>query len=136
MALVNDGLTDGAATYQLCAVQATAGTHSVATALVILSDGEREITETASGDGPVNAVFEAINRITGLQGELLDFRLASVTGGADALGEVFLRVKFPEGTFSGKAASTDIVGSSAQAYLKAVNKVLQRARTAEPIVNA
>ena len=136
VALVNDGLTDGAATYQLCAVQATAGTHSVATALVILSDGEREITETASGDGPVNAVFEAINRITGLQGELLDFRLASVTGGADALGEVFLRVKFPEGTFSGKAASTDIVGSSAQAYLKAVNKVLQRARTAEPIVNA
>jgi 2-isopropylmalate synthase len=136
VALVNDGLSDGADAYALRAVQATAGTHSVATALVILSDGDREITETASGDGPVNAVFEAINRITGLQGELLDFRLASVTGGADALGEVFLRVKFPEGIFSGKAASTDIVGSSAQAYLKAVNKVIQRARTAEPIVNA
>jgi len=137
VALVNDGLTDGADTYQLRAVQATAGTHSVATALVILFDGEKEITETASGDGPVNAVFEAINRITGLQGELLDFRLASVTGGADALGEVFLRVKFPEGTFSGKAASTDIVGSSAQAYLKAVNKVIQRIRNAaQPIVNA
>jgi 2-isopropylmalate synthase len=137
VALVNDGLTDGADTYQLRAVQATAGTHSVATALVILFDGEKEITETASGDGPVNAVFEAINRITGFQGELLDYRLASVTGGADALGEVFLRVKFPEGTFSGKAASTDIVGSSALAYLKAVNKVIQRVRAAaEPIVNA
>ena len=136
VALVNDGLTDGADTYQLRAVQATAGTHSVATALVILFDGEKEITETSSGDGPVNAVFEAINRITGFQGELLDYRLASVTGGADALGEVFLRGKFPEGTFSGKAASTDIVGSSAQAYLKAVNKVIQRVRAAEPIVNA
>jgi 2-isopropylmalate synthase len=136
VALVNDGLSDGADAYQLRAVQATAGTHSVATALVILFDGEKEITETASGDGPVNAVFEAINRITGFQGELLDFHLASVTGGADALGEVFLRVRFPEGTFSGKAASTDIVGSSAQAYLKAVNKVIQRVRSAEPIVNA
>jgi 2-isopropylmalate synthase len=117
-------------------VQATAGTHSVATALVILTDGDKEITETASGDGPVNAVFEAINRITGLQGELLDFHLAGVTGGADALGEVFLRVRFPEGIFSGKAASTDIVGSSAQAYLKAVNKAIQRVRPVEPIVNA
>jgi len=136
VALVYDGLSDGAETYQLRAVQATAGTHSIATALVILAEGDKEITETASGDGPVNAVFEAINRITGLQGELLDFHLASVTGGADALGEVFLRVRFPEGTFSGKAASTDIVGSSAQAYLKAVNKAIQRVRSAEPIVNA
>jgi 2-isopropylmalate synthase len=136
VALVYDGLSDGAETYQLKAVQATAGTHSIATALVILTDGDKEITETASGDGPVNAVFEAIDRITGLQGQLLDFHLASVTGGADALGEVFLRVRFPEGTFSGKAASTDIVGSSAQAYLKAVNKAIQRVRSVEPIVNA
>ena len=132
VALANDGLTDVPDAFQLRAVQATAGTHSLATALVVLFDGDKEITETASGDGPVNAVFEAINRITGFQGQLLDFRLASVTGGADALGEVFLRVRFPEGTFSGKAASTDIVGSSAQAYLNAVNKAIQRTRLAEP----
>jgi 2-isopropylmalate synthase len=132
VALVNDGLADAAGPYELRAVQATAGTHSIATALVILFDGEREITETASGDGPVNAVFEAINRITGFQGELLDYRLASVTGGADAQGEVFLRVRFPGGTCSGKAASTDIVGSSARAYLNAVNKLIhtERARAA------
>jgi 2-isopropylmalate synthase len=134
VALANDGLTDVPDAFQLRAVQATAGTHSLATALVVLFDGIKEITETASGDGPVNAVFEAINRITGLQGVLLDFRLASVTGGADALGEVFLRVKFPEGTFSGKAASTDIVGSSARAYLNAVNKAIQRARLNQPAV--
>jgi 2-isopropylmalate synthase len=128
VALVNDVLTDSDGPYRLMAVQATAGTHSVATALVILSDGEKETTETASGDGPVNAVFEAINRIAGMPGELLDFRLASVTGGADALGEVFLRVRFPDGfVCSGKAASTDIVGSSAQAYLNAVNKAVRRA---------
>jgi len=137
VALINDGLTDVPDTFQLRAVQATAGTHVLATALVILFDGEKEITETASGDGPVNAVFEAINRITGFSGELLDYRLASVTGGADALGEVFLRVRFPEGTFSGKAASTDIVGSSAQAYLNAVNKVIHRGKLAsDPLLQS
>ena len=117
-------------------MQATAGTHSVATALVILAVGDKEITETASGDGPVNAVFEAINRITGLPGRTaglppgLGHRRRRRPGRGVPAGA------FPEGTFSGKAASTDIVGSSAQAYLNAVNKVLQRSRTAEPIVNA
>ena len=126
MALVNDDIAYVPDAFKLRAVQATAGTHSIATALVVLFDGTQEITETASGDGPVNAVFEAINRITGLHGELLAFRVDSVTHGADALGEVFLRVKFPQGVFSGKAANTDIVGSSAQAYLNAVNKAVLR----------
>lgn len=106
------------------AVQASAGTHSIATALVTLACAGGETTETASGDGPVNAVCEAINRITGLQGEIQDFRLHSVTRGADAQGEVHVRVKFPEGVFTGRAASTDIVHGSAQAYLDAINKVL------------
>jgi 2-isopropylmalate synthase len=128
LALVNDVLVDADGPYHLRAVQATAGTHSIATALVILFDGERETTETASGDGPVDAVFEAIDRITGIPGQLLDYRIASVTGGADALGEVFLRVRFPEAVCSGKAAATDIVGSSAQAYLNAVNKAIRRSQ--------
>ena len=136
VALVNDDMPDGQDAFEVRAVQATAGTHSVATALVVLFDGEKEITETASGDGPVNAVIEAINRITGFCGELLDFRLTAVTGGADALGEVFLRVKFPEGTFSGKAASTDIVGSSALAYINAINKARQRIPAPEAILQA
>jgi 2-isopropylmalate synthase len=127
-ALVNDALTEAEGPFQLRAVQATAGTHSIATALVVLFDGEKEITETASGDGPVNAVFEAIDRISGVPGQLLDYRITAITGGADALGEVFLRVKFPELTVSGKAAATDIVGSSAQAYLNAVNKAVRRAQ--------
>jgi 2-isopropylmalate synthase len=124
VALLQDGLTDSTQPCRLVAVQANSGTHSIATALVTLSTADGEATETASGDGPVNAVCEAINRITGLQGEIQDFRLHSVTGGADAQGEVHVRVLFPEGTFTGRAASTDIVHGSAQAYLDAINKVL------------
>ena len=134
VALVNDVVADASGPFQLRAVQATAGTFSVATALVILFDGEKETTQTAHGDGPVNAVFEAIDRISGLPGELLDYRIVAVTGGADALGEVFLRVRFPTGVVTGKAAATDIVGSSAQAYLNAVNKAVRRTQPApEPL---
>ena len=124
IALLYDGITEDPQTCRLVAVQANSGTNSIATALVTLACAGGETTETASGDGPVNAVCEAINRITGLQGEIQDFRLHSVTGGADAQGEVHVRVKFPEGIFTGRAASTDIVHGSAQAYLDAINKVL------------
>jgi 2-isopropylmalate synthase len=129
IALLNDGFDDAPKAFRMVAIQASAGTHSIATALVTLFDGQTEHTETASGDGPVNALCEAINRITGLPGEILDFHLASVTEGADAQGEVFLKVRFPDGIFTGKAASTDIVDGSARAYLHAVNRLIQaRAR--------
>jgi 2-isopropylmalate synthase len=136
VALVNDVVADASGPFQLRAVQATAGTFSVATALVILFDGEKETTQTAHGDGPVNAVFEAIDRISGLPGELLDYRIVAVTGGADALGEVFLRVRFSTGVVTGKAAATDIVGSSAQAYLNAVNKAVRRTQPAPDPLHA
>ena len=112
----------------MLALQASAGTNSIATALVTLWDGQAERTETASGDGPVNALCEAINRITGLPGEIQHFHVASVTEGADAQGEVFMKVQFPDGVFTGSAISTDIVSGSAQAYLHAVNRLIQ-ART-------
>jgi len=135
IALLLDGITEDPQTCRLVAVQANSGTNSIATALVTLECAGRESTETASGDGPVNAVCEAINRITGLQGEILDFRLTSVTGGADAQGEVHMRVSFPEGLFTGKAASTDIVHGSASAYLDAINKVFLARTCREAMTN-
>ena len=136
IALLHDGITEDPQTCRLVAVQAHSGTHSIATALVTLECAGTETTETASGDGPVNALCEAINRITGLQGELQDFRLHSVTGGADAQGEVHVKVRFPEGIFTGRAASTDIVHGSAQAYLDAINKVFLARTCREAMANA
>jgi len=95
----------------------------------------QETTETASGDGPVNALCEAMNRITGLQGEIQTYRIQSVTGGADAQGEVHVRVRFPDGLFTGRAASTDIVHGSAQAYLDAINKVFIARTCRESLAN-
>ena len=75
------------------------------------------------GDGPVNAVFAAIDKLTGLNGRLLEYKLHSVSGGADAVGEVSIQVDFQGALQHGKGASTDVVEASARAYLNASNKV-------------
>ena len=124
LAIVRDGLTHIPEAFKLRALQATAGTSMFATALVTLAGDAGDATETAMGDGPVNAVFAAIDKLTGLKGRLLDFRLHAVTGGADAVGEVFVQVEFDHLVHAGKGASTDIVEASARAYLNASNKVL------------
>jgi 2-isopropylmalate synthase len=124
LAILQDGIAQIPEAYKLRAVQATAGTSTLATALVTLGDALGERTETAAGDGPVNAVYEAIDKITGIKGKLLDYTVRSITGGTDAVGEVFVHVEFEGTSYTGKAASTDIVDGSARAYLNAVNKAL------------
>jgi 2-isopropylmalate synthase len=134
LAIVRDGLTHIPETFKLRTLQATAGTSMFATALVTLaSDEAGEVTETAMGDGPVNAVFAAVDKLTGLKGRLLDFRIHAVTGGADAVGEVFIQVEFDGVAQGGKGASTDIVEASLRAYLNATNKVLFARRPHAPV---
>jgi 2-isopropylmalate synthase len=126
LAILQDGIAQIPERYKLRAVQATAGTSTMATALVTLADTKTEEskTDTAAGDGPVNAVYEAIDKITGLKGNLVDYTVRSITRGTDAVGEVFVHVEFGGVSYTGKAASTDIVDASARAYLNAVNKAL------------
>ncbi len=126
LAILQDGIAQIPERYKLRAVQATAGTSTMATALVTLADTKTEEseTQTAAGDGPVNAVYEAIDKLTGLKGALVDYTVRSITRGTDAVGEVFVHVEFDGVSYTGKAASTDIVDASARAYLNAVNKAL------------
>lgn len=126
LAILQDGFAQIPERYKLRAVQATAGTSTLATALVTLHDTKSDdaSTGTAAGDGPVNAVYEAIDQLTGLKGSLIDYTVRSITSGTDAVGEVFVHVEFDGTSYTGKAASTDIVDASARAYLNAVNKAL------------
>jgi 2-isopropylmalate synthase len=126
MAILHDGIAQIPERFKLRAVQATAGTSTLATALVTLADTgtEESRTQTAAGDGPVNAIYEAIDQISGLKGALTDYTVRSVTRGADAVGEVFVHVEFDGVSYTGKAASTDIVDASARAYMNAVNKAI------------
>ncbi len=77
----------------------------------------------ALGAGPVAAAFLAIENILGFHYELDDFQIRSVTEGREAIGETVVKLRFNGKLYSGRGTSTDIVGSSIQAYINAVNKI-------------
>jgi len=89
-----------------------------------------ETTEASStGDGPVDACYKAIDKITGMAGSLLDYQIRSVTSGKDALGEVSVKILSKGSVVSGRGASTDIIEASIKAYLSAVNKLVYKSST-------
>lgn len=127
-ALVADTASTVTQTYELVHVQALAGDKVVPSATVKLrhANGE-EHTATATGTGPVDAAYSAINHIVQAPNELLEFTMQAVTEGIDAMAEVTVRVRGQEGdVFTGRGSATDIVVASAKAYVQALNKLLDR----------
>ena len=117
--------------WKLDYLHSSAGTAAIATATVKLSKDGVTKTDAATGDGPVDAVIQALNRICGVEGTVEDYRLRAVSRGGDAQGEVSIRAKLkalgsPNAeplVIGGKGLSTDIVHASALAYLDAVNRM-------------
>jgi 2-isopropylmalate synthase len=127
-AIVEEQLSSVADVFTLEYIHATTGNQTVPTATVRLRKEDTVLQDAAIGDGPVDAAYQAIDRITGLPGRLLDYQIKAVTSGKDAIGEVHVKVQFNGDAASGKAASTDVIEASAKAYLNAVNKVAVRAK--------
>ena len=75
------------------------------------------------GDGPINAAFTAINRITGKDLDLDSFELGAVTGGEDAQGEATVKVSLDGIQWNGRGLSTDVIEASIMAYLAAINSM-------------
>jgi len=113
-------------TYELIKFQIISGNDLISTASVKIKAGEEEFEEAATGDGPVDAIFKAIDRITNIQIELDDYSIKAVTQGKDALGEVTVRVRKDGKAFLGRGLSTDILEASAKAYINAINKMLYK----------
>jgi len=95
---------------------------AVPTATIRLSFGGQSLEEAATGDGPVDAVFNAIDRATGIGVTLLEFNVHAVTPGRKAMGEVSVSVEIDGRRFVGRGSSTDILEASARAYLNAINR--------------
>ena len=76
----------------------------------------------------MDATLKAIDKITGIKGKLVDFSIQAITVGKDAMGEANVRVAFGREIMSSKAASTDIVGAGAKAYLSCVNRLLSNGK--------
>ncbi|MFA4988955.1 MAG: alpha-isopropylmalate synthase regulatory domain-containing protein, partial [Candidatus Omnitrophota bacterium] len=99
------------------------GTRIKPLAKVTLVKSGKELSGASSGDGPVDACFKAIDKITRYKARLEDFRLEAVTSGKDALGQVSLKLKVKDSVFSGRGASTDVIEAAVKAYVDAANKL-------------
>jgi 2-isopropylmalate synthase len=125
-AIVEDEISQVPETFVLKYLQTTSGSHTIPTATIKVKKGDTITQDAAIGDGPVDATYKAIDRITGIPGRLITYSIRAVTCGKDAIGEVVIRVEFNGSIVIGRGASTDIVEASAKAYLNAVNKVVYR----------
>ncbi len=95
-----------------------------------LPDGEESVAK-ASGDGPVDSIFQAIQQAIGTEAELQRYEVAGVDAGTDALGEVTVWVRANGRLASGQGVSTDILESSARAFVRAISNALEGAAIRE-----
>jgi len=100
------------------------GNSTISTSTVKIRKEDKVVEEAACGSGPVDAVFNAIDRATGLEVKLVDYYLKAVTSGKDALGEVTVKVTKNGSIHVGRGISTDVIEASAKAYVNAINKMV------------
>jgi 2-isopropylmalate synthase len=124
LAIVDQEIVTVPEIFSLEYINTNSGSSTVPTATVILRREERTFQDSSTGDGPVDAAYRAIDRITGVPGRLVEYSIRAVTSGKDALGEATIKVRFEEAEIAARAASTDIIEASVRAYLVAVNKML------------
>ena len=118
-------VSDVPSIYDLEHVQVSCGSHEVPTATVSLrSPDGSTTTDAATGTGPVDAVYKAINRIVQVPNTLTEYRVDAVTEGIDALGDVTIRIEKDSSVFIGRGSDTDIIVASAKAYMNALNRLL------------
>jgi len=126
-------LGKGNVAWELEALSTTSGTGTMPCASIALrgADGNR-IQEVAAGDGPVDACFKAIEKITGMTVKLRDYQIASVSKGEDAQGEVSIEVEHRTGVYRARALSTDIIEGSARAFLDVMNRIALKGPQTKP----
>jgi len=110
-------------------IHISSGNTAIPSATVQLTNDKGDVlTDASIGDGPVDASFKAIERITGVEGRLKTYKIQAVSAGKDAQGEVSLSIEFEKSGYdiTGKGFSTDIIQASALAWLNALNRYLMR----------
>jgi 2-isopropylmalate synthase len=120
--------------YELIKLHVFTGKGTTPTATVKLKDNElldengnaKVLTEAATGDGPVAAIFNAIDRITGINTKIKSYRLQPISEGRDAQGQSNVLLQINDKMYAGKGVSTDILEASAYAYLDAINRFFSR----------
>lgn len=122
-ALVNEDILRGGELYSLEYLHVGCGTTVTPVAHVKMKIEGETVSGFGDGNGPIDAAFNAITKVTGENPELLRFTVSALTGGTDAQGEVTVRVKADDCIALGKGADLDIVTASAKAYINGLNRL-------------
>ena len=125
-ALVTDQLLQVDQRFKLVNLSVVCGTLATPTATVELQVGDDVARVARLGDGPVDAVFQAIRELSGFNPRLLRYHVNAITSGIDAQGEVSVTLEEDEVRVIGHGADTDILIASAKAYVHALNKLANR----------
>ncbi len=125
-----NNIHDKAEHYKLEYLSVQSGSGVVATATVKLTKGELLVVEAATGNGPVDAVYQCLNRIAGYDITLDDYQISSQGEGKDALGKVDIVAKYQGRKYHGIGLATDIIESSALAMMHVINHI-HRAQAVE-----
>jgi 2-isopropylmalate synthase len=130
-ALVTDELRDEQRAYTLSWFDVEASTRRPphATVEIVTPEGQT-VRGDFTGDGPVDAIFRAINAATHREARLREFRIDSVTGGQDALGEASVVLEVAGQSAAGQGVSTDIIEAAALAYVRALSNAERRVAAA------
>lgn len=124
-ALIASYAMQAPSTYHLEYFTTTNNNLSAAVAHVVLTkDGDKKIKGIATGDGPIDAAFSAIEKGVGYHYELDDFQINTVTEGKESLGSALIKLRNNGKLYSGNGISTDIVGACIRAYVNALNKIV------------
>ena len=130
LAIIGAERDDAEGRFSLEYLHTVSGTGTVPSATVrICIDGEERVQQSAWGDGPVDATYEAINLATKASAKVEEYVIQAITGGSQAMGEVTVRVNDGDLKTTGRGTSTDIIEASARAYIDAINRLeLRRGR--------
>ncbi len=132
--IVTEGVLRTSDIFCLEYLHTASGTTVLPMASVKLTVNGRSVQGAGYGNGPIDAAFETISKLTGTESELLRFSISAVTGGTDAQGEVTVRLRENGLIALGRGADLDIITASAKAYINGLNRL--EYLKAHPIVAA
>ncbi len=121
--IVTEGILRTKDIFRLEYLHVTAGTTVLPMASVKLSINDRSVQGAGYGNGPIDAVFNSIAKLTGTESELLRFSVSALTGGTDAQGEVTVRLGENGLIALGKGADPDIITAGGKAYINGLNRL-------------
>jgi 2-isopropylmalate synthase len=124
-AIMNDQVVHMPEVFKLERLAISSVTGETPSASVRLRVRDELKEATSEGDGPVDAAYKAVDKLTNLSVQLEDYNVRSVTGGQEAMGEATVKVRDNGHQVIGRAVTTDVVEASVMAYVNAMNKILE-----------